>query len=79
MSEMLKKTPSFTRHKVIYGIGIGNSVGFGRLHFVGKEKVKEKIEYLGEEREKRIFAAAIEKAKEESRALYGKMLEGAGR
>ena len=79
MSEMLKKVPSATRHRVIYGIGIGNSVGFGRLHFVGKEKVKEKIEYLGEEREKRIFAAAIEKAKEESRALYGKMLEGAGR
>ena len=79
MSEILKKMPSATRHRVIYGIGIGNSVGFGRLSFVGKAKEPEKLEYLGEEREKRSFAAAIEKAKEESRELYRKMLDGAGR
>ena len=79
MSEILKKMPSSTRHRVIYGIGIGNSVGFGRLCFVGKAKEHKKVEYLGEEREKRIFASALEKAKEESRNLYRKMLENAGR
>ena len=79
MSEKVKKTPSAARHRVIYGIGIGNSVGFGRLCFVGKAKEPEKLEYLGEEREKRIFASALEKAKEESRTLYSKILESAGR
>ena len=71
MSEILKKMPSSTRHRVIYGIGIGNSVGFGRLCFLGKAKEPKKVEYLGEEREKRIFASALEKAKEELERLYG--------
>ena len=79
MSETLKKMPSATRHRVIYGIGIGNSVGFGRLCFVGKKREEEKREFLGEEREKRSFAAALDRAKEESRELYRRMLHSAGR
>lgn len=81
MSEALKKAaPRGSRHKVIYGIGIGNSVGFGLLDFLDREEKKEKItEFLGEEREKKSFAAALDRAKEESRELYRKTLENAGR